>query len=166
MLPAVAVTNAQFGFHYGQCAGQNIAHPHWHIVGSDWPQQDICPWCDWRKKQDYVFLENGSLVALLDGVRAGETVIVSRDHNWKWEGTEGEIATMLDQVVQLFRERFNGPDFIISSALWPNGHFWLSYTPILGQGGCDWVLAIRGMSAFTHPCAPEAMQSYLRTGQR
>ncbi|MDO8619911.1 MAG: HIT domain-containing protein [bacterium] len=165
VFPVRGVESAQFGFHHGQHAGQNMSHPHWHIIGSDWPTHSECEWCEWRQKESSILFKSESFVALLDGVRAGETVIVSRVHHQKWEGKEDEIADRLGQVVRLFQERFNNPDFIISSALESGGHFWLSYTPILNQWGCTEVLATRGLGPYAHPCSPEAMLQYLRTGK-
>lgn len=157
------VTNAQFGFHYGQLGAQNMFHPHWHIVGSDWPQPNNCPWCNWPEKSEFTVKHTQNLVAILDGTRAGETVVASRIHNWNYGQSVYEIAEMLDELQSLFSSRFNDPDFMISSAIAKNGHFMMIFTPILNHLGCSEVLAARGLGPYSHACSPEGILEHLKT---
>lgn len=159
-------TNVAVGFHYGQTAGQNLGHPHWHLIGSDWEQPKECFWCKWPTREEFVYGGTDNLIVLLDGIRAGQTVVVSRDHHWNWHQNLGEIALLLLRITSLFHQRFDDPDFILSTAFKRGGHFWFEYVPMLNHLGYTNFLALRGLEAFTHPCSPQEMLKYLKTCQR
>lgn len=160
------VTNAQFEAHFGLCAGQNVKHGHAHIIGSDWPQaQTSCPWCEWQSA-DYILFETERVVAFLDGVRAGQTVVLLKNHE-SGEGHEQEIALVFCEVRDLFSQKFNTPEYMIGSSVSKNnGHFWMEYIPILNHFGYSEFLAMRGLGAYCQPCSGQEMLNFLKTGNR
>ncbi len=170
------VTNrACLGIHVGWHAGQNVSHPHYHLVkpyelnnGRDFNLPNGCA-------EATEIIRTGNFAIFCGGYMTGQCQIIptnnERDAFYE-QGMEEhmELATALARLLQMFNKAFAStegmpPDFRLGLQI-ENGFFMRgTYTPILNQLGFDADIAAIERTPYVLAWTHESTAAHLRSKQ-
>ena len=153
--------------HVGRFAGQNLGHPHWHLMEARIRQPfEMKPK---KMSRERLIKEEGNFFVVAGGARVGECLIVSEEKMEFNSGTIPKLAEIIEGIVELGNKKFLSsdknlpPDFHVLIRI-KGGYFrYADYCPILTFWGVpENVIAPLEGGPYTLPWPHETTAAYLR----
>lgn len=168
--------------HIGYGAGQNLTHNHWHLCGAPTEPKPLAIDGEtlfafsqaFADKSSQVILSFGQFVtAIVHGVRAGQVIIAPHS-----VGAGGIITTnnfvtnpyvqknvfdTTHQIVNLFNQKFNYPDYCLFVALNSETDWHIRYIPILNNWGGSEFAALDYGTPFVLPWPHSETVKFLKS---
>lgn len=174
--------------HVGALAGQNVAHPHYHVVAYKFDDNSESPVMDGLHKlygsrydqvgplKHLVTHSGENLMLAAGGLRAGQFFLLPTGlnpldvvHDWCRKVAASDIAGCLDELITKMNEKFRSvqglaPDYKIS-LMFQEGKFRHGlYVPILNHlGSAEEMAMYEDSCPITMPWTHEATVEYLKS---
>lgn len=155
--------------HVGQCAGQDIRHPHWHLIETP-VKQSFNPSIV-KFEQDVIICKTQKFVTIAGGASAGECLILPRTERllFSWRIID-MLSRAINRIVSLGNRKFlseqgRPPEFMVSVRISEERIIrYADYCPVLTMwGAIERVFAPLEKEAFTLPWTHKVTASFLKT---